>query len=954
MISPKLVEVGRHLNIKLHTLSTVETIDGEQGNFTVTLKQAPRFVDMDKCIACGECTKKCPGKTPDGFNEGLVKRKAIYVDYPQAVPLKYAIDPSRCFKLLKDKCGTCAKVCPTGAINYDDREVTHTLNVGSVILASGFKPYDPSGLDNYQYKAFANVVTSIEYERLLSAGGPTGGHIECAPDKRQPKKVAWLQCVGSRDQNKCGNGYCSSVCCMYAVKEAVMTRDHVEGEFQASVFFMDMRTYGKDFEKYYERAKNEGVRFVRSRIHTITENEDKSLACTYVTEEGQNVVENFDMVVLSVGMETPKDLAAEVEKLGITLNSDRFVETSCFAPVSSSRDGIFVCGALQEPKDIPMSVMEASAAACDAGAALAKARGSLTRTKTYPEERAVDLEEPKVGVFVCNCGTNIGGIVDVPAVAEYARTLDHVAYVEENMFTCAQDTQDKLRQIVAEKGLNRIVIAACTPRTHEPLFQETLRDAGLNKYLIEMANIRNQCSWVHSKEPELATQKSKDLVRIAVAKAALMSPLSQPEVGITQKGLVIGGGVAGMTAALGLADQGFHTYLVEKGDDLGGYALSLEQSWKHEPIAENVRAMMEQVRSHAGIEVMTGTQVTDTKGFVGNFKTTVQTAGLNGDSTEAVLDHGAVIIATGATAGKSGEYLYGKDDRVFNHVDLDPAMEQNPDLVKKANSAVFIQCVGSREPERPYCSKVCCTHSIKKAVEFKEINPDMDVYILYRDIRTYGQRESLYREARDKGVIFIRYNPDEKPVVKAMDDCLDIKVKERVLGLDIHVEADLLILASAIVAEGNEDLARKFKLTLNDDNFFMEAHAKLRPVDFSTDGIFLCGTAHYPKPVEECVAQAKAAASRAIVVLSKDSVTVDGVVSSVNEAMCRGCGACEAACPFGAVELYEDENGVKLARVQQALCKGCSACSSACPTGAAGVYHYNNEVLAMVEAALED
>ena len=905
-------------------------------------------MDMDKCIACGECTKKCPGKAPDNFNEGLVKRKAIYVDYPQAVPLKYAIDPNFCLKLLRDKCGTCARVCPTGAINYEDTEKKLTLNVGSVILAPGFKPYDPSGLDNYQYKAFSNVITSIEYERILSAGGPTGGHIECAPDKRAPKKIAWLQCVGSRDQNKCGNGYCSSVCCMYAVKEAVMTADHVEGDFQAAIFFMDMRTYGKDFEKYYERAKREGVRFVRSRIHTITENEDKSLNCTYVTEDGQNIEEAFDMVVLSVGMETPKDLALEMENMGIQLDGDRFAETSSFAPVSTNREGIYVCGALQEPKDIPISVMEASAAACDAGACLTKARGSLTRIRTYPEEKAVDQAEPRIGVFVCNCGTNIGGVVDVPDVAEYARSLPYVAYVEENMFTCSQDTQDKLKQVVEENGLNRVVIAACTPRTHESLFQETLKDAGLNKYLIEMANIRNQCSWVHAKEPELATRKSKDLVRIAVAKAALMMPLAQPEVGITQKGLVVGGGVAGMTAALGLANQGFHTYLIEQGQELGGYALNLDYTWKGEPIAENVKKMMDEVQGHDGIDVMTQATVAGTEGFVGNFKTTIDQAG-----SQTVLDHGAVVIATGAGAGQPKEYLYGQDDRVFTHVDLDPALRETSELLDNVKSAVFIQCVGSREPERPYCSKVCCTHSIQTALRFKDKNPAMDVYILYRDIRTYGQRESLYREARDKGVIFMRYDSEDKPLVTAGPDGLDIKIKERILGMDVRISADLLILATPIVAQGNEGLAQKFKLTLNDDKFFMEAHAKLRPVEFATDGIFLCGTAHYPKPVEECIAQAKAAASRATVVLSKQSVTVDGVVSRIRTDLCRGCGACEQACAFGAVEFYVDENGVKLARVQQALCKGCAACSSACPTGAAGVYHYDNEVLAMVEAALD-
>jgi len=903
---------------------------------------------MDKCIACGECTKKCPGKTGDEYNEGLDKRKAIYVPYPQAVPLKYVIDPAVCLKLTKDKCGTCAKVCPAGAINYEDKEEILTLNVGSVIMAAGFKPFDPSKLDNYQYAKFPNVVTSIEFERILSAGGPTHGHIQCFPDKSEPRKIAWLQCVGSRDQNKCGNSYCSSVCCMYAVKEAMMAKDHISGEFEASIFLMDMRTYGKDFEKYYERAKDQGVRFVRSRIHTITQDENHKLLCSYVTEEGQIEKEVFDMVVLSVGMETPADLAAVVRGMGIELNANNFVVTNSFSPVETNRKGFYVCGALQEPKDIPMAVMEASAAACDAGTSLSPARGTLTKTRTYPAETDIKGQDPRVGVFVCNCGTNIGGIVNVPEVAAYARTLPNVAFVEENMFTCSQDTQDKMKQVIEKNKLNRIVVAACTPRTHEPLFQETLRDAGLNKYLIEMANIRNQCSWVHSKEPELATAKARDLVRIAVAKASLMQALPQPTVGIVQKGLVIGGGVAGMTAALGLARQGFFTTLVEKEDVLGGNALHLNYTWKGEPIAKNVDALVNEVKENALIEVFTNTTVKDTAGFIGNFKTTLTTNG-----RDQSIDHGAVIITTGAKERRPDEYLYGDDERVLTHLELDKMMAGDSSFVKKMNAAVFIQCVGSREPERPYCSKVCCTHSVKSALKFKEGNPDMDVYVLYRDIRTYGQREELYKAARDKGVIFIRYDLDHKPLVKKEGSALSVTIRDHVLGMNLGIEPDLIVLASAIVPEGNAALAQMFKLSLNDDQFFMEAHAKLRPVDFATDGIFLAGMAHYPKPVEESIAQAKAAASRATVVLSKETVTVDGVVSSVNEALCRGCGACEETCAFGAIAVNIREDGVKIASVQQALCKGCAACSVACPTGAAGVFHYNNEVLAMIETALE-
>ncbi len=926
----------------------MEKIQGEAGNFTASIKQLPRYVDMDKCIACGECTKKCPGKTLDEFNEGISKRKAVYVSYPQAVPLKYAIDPKRCIKLTKDKCGICAKVCPTGAISYDDTEKLYDLNIGSVILAAGFKPFDPSILDNLQYPSFPNVVTSIEFERILSAGGPTGGHIQCYPDKNEPKKIAWFQCVGSREQNKCKNGYCSSVCCTYAVKEAMMAGEHVSGDFQASIFIRDLRTHGKDFEKYYHRAKDGGVRFIRSRVHTITEDEKHRLICAYATEEGETITETYDMVVLSVGMETPKNLAQAVKKMGIELNKNNLVQTSSFSPVETNKKGFYVCGALQEPKDIPFAVMEASAAACDAGTSLAEARGQLTRTKEYPPEIEVINEEPRIGVFVCNCGTNIGGIVDVPGVAEYAKSLPNVAYVQENMFTCSQDTQEAIKTTAQEQNLNRIVIAACTPRTHEALFQETLRDAGLNKYLIEMANIRNQCSWVHSKEPELATSKAKDLVRIAAAKAALMGPLPQPTVSVSQEALVIGGGAAGITAALGLANQGFYTHLVEKGPSLGGNAITINTTWRGEPIRENVAAMIVTAKNNPLINILTNAEIKETQGFIGNFKTVVTV-----ENEEKTLDHGVVIVATGAEERKPTEYLYGEDERIMTHIELDARLRKEKGFLGKGNTAVFIQCVGSREPERPYCSKVCCTHSVKSAVRCKIENPDMNVYILYRDVRTYGQREEFYQEARELGVIFIRYGLDNKPVVEKAGESLTVTVKDHILGINLEIHTDLLVLACAIVPPDNTAIAQMFKLSLNDENFFMEAHAKLRPVDFATDGIFLAGMAHYPKPIEECIAQAKAAVSRATVVLSKDTVTVDGVVSQVNEAMCRGCGACEATCAFGAIQVFEDGSGVRTAKVQAALCKGCAACSVACPTGAASVFHYDNEVLTMVETALE-
>jgi heterodisulfide reductase subunit A-like polyferredoxin len=851
------------------------------------------------------------------------------------------------------ECFQCVEACKAGAVTletHSQRPETLSINVGSVILAPGFQAFDPDQFDTYHYAACPNVVTSMEFERILSATGPFQGHLQRPSDGREPRKIAWLQCVGSRDINRCDHSYCSSVCCMYAIKEAVIAKEHAEHDLDAAIFFIDMRTHGKDFEKYYERARDEqGVRFIRSRIHSISEDADtRDLILEYADEEGQIKVETFDLVVLSVGLETPKSLMDTANRLGVELDGDDFVETGTFSPVETSRKGVYVCGAFQEPKDIPYSVMEASAAACDAKAVLSSARGSLVRERTYPAERDVSSEEPRIGVFVCNCGTNIGGIVDVPAVAEYARNLPGVTYVEENLFTCSQDTQDKMKEAIEREGLNRVVVAACTPRTHEELFRETLKDAGLNKYLFEMSNIRNQCSWVHSKERDEATGKSKDLVRMAVARAQLIQPLPQPTVPVDSRALVIGGGIAGMSAALGLADQGFHVYLVEQAGELGGNALDLCKTWRGDDIAESVKEMVGRVEDHPAIEVFKGSFVREASGFVGNFETAISQNG-----SDVPLRHGAVIVATGAEEYKPSEYLYGEDKRVLTHRELDASIKAGDTRVAGAKTAVFIQCVGSREPERPYCSKVCCTHTMTSALELKELNPEMGVYVLYRDIRTYGQRERLYREARRRGVVFIRYSLERKPVVEKEEDAISVTVRDPILGRHLLIHPDLVILASAIVPRDNTALAQMFKLSLNEDGFFMEAHAKLRPVEFATEGIFLAGMAHYPKPIEESIAQAKAAASRASVILSKKELTVEGVVSHVNEYYCLGCGLCVEACPFGAASLVDAEGGGKVSRVQAALCKGCGACSVACPTGAASIFHYDDgEVLTMVEAAL--
>jgi len=928
------------------TLSEVKDISGKEGNFTVTVARHPRYVDMNKCIACGTCAEKCPKKVDDLYNERLMKRKAIYVPYSQTVPLKYAIDADNCIYFQKGKCRACEKFCPAGAVNFDDKETEVALKVGSLILAPGFKSFDPSRYDTYAYTTLPNVVTSLEFERILSATGPFMGHLSRPSDKAEPAKIAWFQCVGSRDVNRCDNGYCSSVCCMYAIKQTVIAREHSKVPLDCAVFFMDMRTHGKDFDRYYEHAEKDGVRFIRSRAHTVEPMpEGDDLLVTYADETGHLQKEVFNMVVLSTGLEVDEAVVSLSERLGIDLDEYHFTLTDSFHPVATSVPGIYACGAFTGPKDIPQSVMEASAAACAATESLAPARNTCTKELIIPPERDVRREPPRIGVFVCNCGINIGGVVRVPEVAEFARGLPHVVYVEENLFTCSQDTQDKMTEVIKEQGLNRVVVAACTPRTHEELFQETLINAGLNKYLFEMANIRNHDSWVHGDDPDAATEKAKDLVRMAVAKTALLSPLQQTDLPISQSALVVGGGIAGMTASLALARQGYPVHLVERSETLGGNARMLNQAHKGEPVADLIQKLTEEIRSEKRITLHENSVITHVDGFIGNFKTEIATG-----SSREIIDHGVAILATGAAEYKPKEYLYGEHEAVVTHLEMDGLLRNNDARVDKARQVVFIQCVGSRDDERPYCSKVCCTHTVESALELKKRNPDINIVVLYRDMRTYGKREDLYRAARAAGVIFVRYSRDEKPVVTADGGRVDVRFRDPILDRTLTVQADLLCLATAIVSHKDETLAQFFKVPMDGDGWFLEAHQKLRPVDFANDGVFLCGMAHYPKPIDESIAQAQAAASRALTVLAMDTIKVGGIVSVIDPDLCSGCLACIQVCPFNAISFNEEK---KVAEVNEALCKGCGACAATCPSEAPVLMGFNNtEIYAQIRGAL--
>jgi len=863
------------------------------------------------------------------------------VEYPQAVPLKYCIDEDSCIYIQKGRCGACKKVCPVGAVDFDQKPTTETLAVGSVVLAPGYRPFDPSQFDSYRYADLPNVITALEFERVLSASGPTQGHVvRFSKDKREPGKIAWFQCVGSRDLNRCDNSYCSSVCCMYAIKEAVIAKEHIGDDLDCAVFFMDIRTHGKDFERFYDNARDKhGVRFIRSRVHSIDPVGDTGdLEVRYVTESGEMKTEIFDMIVLSVGMETSPEVAALAEKLGIAMTPGKFCDASTFAPVATSREGIFACGAFQGPKDIPQAVVDASAAAAAAGEILTPARNSLTREAETVPETNVRGERPRIGVFVCRCGINIAGVVDVPSVAEYAAALPYVEFATDNLYSCSQDTQEAMAKIVREKNLNRVVVAACTPKTHEPLFQETLISAGLNKYLFEMANIRNQDSWVHKNQPELATAKAKDLVRMAVSKAALTEPLQEAELTVNQTALVVGGGIAGMAAARTLAGQGYETHIVERDGQLGGQGRNIYKTAKGEEVQTLLASMIEAVQNDDRIRVHLNTEIQRVEGFVGNFKSTLASGG-----NPEVLEHGVVLMATGGRALETDEYAYGQDPRILSSLELDRKLMEDDPAVKEARTAVFVQCVGSREPHRPYCSRVCCTHSVETALELKSRNPEMDIYVLYRDLRTYGEKELLYKEAREAGVIFIRFDRDDKPQVRIEDGRLLVTVTEHILNRPVELEADLLTLATAVLPNRDESLANFFKVPLNEDGFFVERHAKLGPSEFATDGVFLCGMAHYPKPIDESIAHAQAAASRAITLLARRTIFTSGTVAKVDPLKCSRCGVCMSICPYAAPFFAEQGPFANKAEINPVLCKGCGLCVASCRSGAIGLKGFDND-----------
>ncbi len=944
--APKMVEVSRHPNITLMTYAEIVDLQGDAGDFTAHVYRKTRYVDPDKCTGCDDCAEVCPVDVVSPFEERLARRKAIYIEFPQAVPIVYTIDYENCVG-----CGYCERVCEPEAISFLEKSEDIEVKIGSVIVATGYELFEPLEMRReYGYGKYPNVITAMQFERLLSSFGPTEGKAKRPSDGESPKSIGWIQCVGSRSK-QLGFPYCSRVCCMYATKEASIVKE-AEPDTDVTIFYMDLRAYGKDFQQYYDKAQDMGVEYIRARPSSVFQNDDDSITVRYMDTHTREVQDKtFDMLVLSTAIMPSSENKKLGDMLGIDVDENGFfkVESVMDEPIETTREGVFLAGCNQGPKDIPDSVAMASGAAAKAMEAIIDRDQVVPAEK--PKEKETKGEKPRIGVVVCHCGKNIHGFLDTVEVADYAKSLPYVEYATDVMFACSEDIQNELRKLIDEQDLNRVIVAACSPVTHGGLFQDTLVEGGLNKYLFEFANIRQHCSWVHSHDREVATEKAKDLVRMAVVKSSLLEPLSQEEVGVIPRVMIIGGGLAGMRAALALDKMNIESVIIEKEDALGGQLSRLHSLFPLDvKTSDIIDPLIEEVKSSDKITVKTATTLKELKGFIGNFEAVLETPG--GDEN---LEFGTAILATGfQEIDLNGRYGYGYSDKVMTQTELEEKIKDGS--LERPKNVVMINCAGAMEPERPYCCRIGCGVSIKNAKLIKDAHPDSDIYILYRDIRVFGKDEEEYFTdvIENRRVKIIRYAEDNQPTVEIdeTDGSVTVNVYDQVYNKEITLPADLLVLTAE--TEGcveTEDIMEMFKVPSGAGKFFIEAHAKIRPLDFATDGVYFCGSAHFPKNLADTIAQAEGAASRAAIPIMKGKLTLEGITAEVVPELCSGCKLCITACPFSAIDLNEDG----IAVVNAALCKGCGLCNATCRPGAIQQKGFNDhQILSVIKGSMNE
>ena len=946
-ITPWLLDFSLHPSIELMTLSEVVSVSGQPGHFVATVRHKPRYVDIRHCVNCNKCTDVCPVELSDPFQMGLSKRKAAYKVAARAAPDAYAIERGD----YCDDCRQCAAVCPTGAIDLDEQEWYEDLHVGAIILTVGYKMHDPTGSAEYGYGRYPNVITSMEYERLASRSGPTEGLVRRPSDGKLPRRVAWIQCVGSRDQE---HPYCSSVCCMYAIKEAMLAKQRLPG-VDTQIFMMDERTFSKEYSAYARRAKEMfDVGFVRSRVSMIHQEPDtQDLIIQHQTDDGILKEERFDMVVLSVGSEPPAQSKQLADMLDIELNDYGFCKTEKFEPVDTTRPGVYVAGAFGMPKEITESIIDASGAVAQAIQLLSGTQHSLVELDTYPLERDVSGEQPRVGILACRCSGEISDVIDLPEALAYAHTLPDVVYAGQVAFGCQEDGLAEIKRVIREKGINRLVVGACTPRTHEVLFQDLLRRVRLNPHLLEFVSLRESCSWVHYDNPAGATRKAKELFRFGVARARQLKPIHKMEMDHDRRALVLGGGVAGLTAALTIAEQGYDVFLVEKDRLLGGNVRHLYYTAEGDNPHQMLRNLTRRVESHERIAVYKGTQLVRFRGTKGNFVSTLRgEPNGSGEVKEWEAGHGVTIVATGANEFRGPVYLLDEDKRVVTQLELEKMIAERAEEINQLKRVTMIQCVGPWNlddgDQEFYCSRTCCTNTLKNAIRIKVINPACQVVVLYKELMTYGFREIYYTEARERGVLFVRYEDDAPPEVYVEEGQLKVKVQDQILDQEIILAPDLLALSMATVpAETNTRLAEMLDVPLSIEGFFMEDNLKLRPMDFTREGIFLCGAAHYPKFSEEAIAHALATSARAMTVLGQEKLEATIKFAMVDQSKCVGCLTCVRTCPFRIPKMDPGAVGVGgiigAAYIEPTLCTGCGTCTSECPANAIQLLHYHDD-----------
>jgi heterodisulfide reductase subunit A len=947
-ISPFLLDHSQHPNIEIMTNSTVVGAQGLPGDFTVKVHRHPRYVDTSLCINCDECARICPVELPSGYQAGLVLRKAAYKSSVRAVPNAYVIEKGP----YCEPCRKCEQICPTKAINLDEEEQFEEIQVGAIILAVGYRLYDPTPAEELGYGRYPNVVTGLQYERLSSRSGPTEGIVERPSDGKIPKRIAWLQCIGSRDQE---HPYCSSICCMYATKEAVLAKERLPG-VECEIFIMDERAFSKEYTAYFDQSKDLwGVQYSRCRISEIKEDPNThDLILHYQDEKGTLRQKKFDLVVLSVGSEPPPKAVALAEDMQIELNEYGFCKFDKFEPLDTSRPGVFVAGAFATPKEIAETVIDASGAAARCMALLSGKSGTEVSKPHYPPEQDVTGQEPRIGVFACYCHPTIDQVVDVNDVLASSGKLPGVVYTQALEYGCLPGGPEAIRKAIREQNLNRVVIGACTPRTHLALFHNIIRQEGLNAQLLEFVSLRDNCAWVHSDDPVGATRKAKEEMRVGVARARHLQPYSKEQRTFNRSALVIGGGLAGMTAALSIADEGHDVFLVEKTDQLGGNLRNLYSSVEGPNPQRLLRTLVKRVHSHERIALYYNTEVIGFEGHVGEFRTRLSSGG-NGEPPHCwEIEHGVTVVATGGYEYRGNVFLYGQDPRVVTQLELEKWLTADVDAARQLRQVVMIQCVSPPEQKIHYCSRTCCTNTMKNAIHIKQLNPDCQVYVLYKDLITYGFREEYYTEARERGVLFLRYEEDDPPQVQVQYGQLQVRVRDVILNQQLTFTPDLLALSmSTMPAETNATLASLLNVPLSSEGFFMEAHLKLRPMDFYREGVFLAGLAHYPKFIEETIAQALATAGRAMTLLSKEQLEVGGTIAIVDQAKCVGCLTCVRVCPFHIPQINPQALGVGsivgAAYIEPSLCTGCGTCTSECPANAIQLRHYRDDQLMLAE-----